>query len=213
MKLLFQPPIPHSLPLRKHPQRQRQRKDTRPKDQPQIHRQHQPRPIPQHPILQPHQDQRRNRHHRRRIQHPRQRRLPHRNPRRAPALPQTLRLRRQPSLLALPPLLLRQHGEDVDTRAQLAATHEEDVECACAGDRCERHEPAECGAGQRREALEARHEAVEAEGDGAGGGDGEEVGADERRGGEWGGFVGVGVVDGDVDGLVGDLPEEDAGVL
>jgi hypothetical protein len=36
---------------------------------------------------------------------------------------------------------------------------------------------------------------------------------EEGRGGERGGFVGVGAVDGDVEGLVGDLPEEDAACL
>lgn len=36
---------------------------------------------------------------------------------------------------------------------------------------------------------------------------------EEGGGGEGGGFVGVGAVDGDVEGLVGDLPEEDAAGL
>ena len=36
---------------------------------------------------------------------------------------------------------------------------------------------------------------------------------DDFGGGEGGGFVGVGVVDGDVEGLVGYLPEEGAGRL
>lgn len=36
---------------------------------------------------------------------------------------------------------------------------------------------------------------------------------EEGGGGEGGGFVGVGAVDGDVEGLVGYLPEEDAACL
>lgn len=65
----------------------------------------------------------------------------------------------------------------------------------------------------RRQAGQARDEAVEADGDGAGGADSEEVGLGDFGVGERGGFVGVGIVNGDVKGLVGYLPEDGASVL
>ena len=61
--------------------------------------------------------------------------------------------------------------------------------------------------------MEPRDECVEAERDAAGGADGEEVGLDQLRGSEGGGLVGVGVVNGDVEGLVGYLPGECAAGL
>ena len=61
--------------------------------------------------------------------------------------------------------------------------------------------------------MQARDECVEPERDAAGGADGEEVGLQQFGGGEGGGFVGVGVVDGYVEGLVGYLPGECAAGL
>ena len=61
--------------------------------------------------------------------------------------------------------------------------------------------------------MEARDECVEAERNAAGGGDGEEVGLEQLGGGEGGGFVGVGVVDGYIEGLVRYLPGERAAGL
>jgi len=102
-------------------------------------------------------------------------------------------------------------GIDVDSLADLLGAHEKDVEGAGAGDGGEGDEAGEDGAGGGGEAFEAGHKGAQAQGDGAGGGDGEEVGFGQLGSGERGGFVGVGAVDGHVEGLVGDLPEEGAG--
>lgn len=206
MKLPLQTLRPHPLPLRKRRQRQRQDRITRHQNQPQIHRRRPPRIPPKPPPLQPHQHQRRQDHNRTAIQHPAHRRLAHRQRRRLAAPPQALDV----ALL----LGVRRHREHVDARAHLLAAHEQHVEEAGRGDGREGDQAAEdefCG---RRHAGEARDEGIEAHGDGAGRANGEGVGLGDFGPGEGGGFIGVGRVDGDVEGLVGDLPGDgSAGLL
>ncbi len=101
----------------------------------------------------------------------------------------------------------------MDALAYLLPSHQKDVQRARRGDGCKGNKAREgyfCG---WRDVLEAGDEAVEAESNGARGGDGEEVGLNEGGGGEGRGLVGVSAVDGDVEGLVGDLPEEGAPCL
>jgi hypothetical protein len=209
MILLLQRARLHSLPLRKRSQRQRQRKDTRRQNQPQIHRQHHPRPLLQ-PLrtLQPHQDQRRQHHDRRGVQHAADGRLANREGGGLPRLPHGRDV--VAGFLAGGLLRVGLHGVDVDALPDLVAAHEEDVQGSRGGDGGEGHEAREDELGGGGDALEAWDDGVEAERDGAGGGDGGEVVLGEGGGGHGGGFVGVGVVDGDVERLVRDLPEERA---
>ena len=99
-------------------------------------------------------------------------------------------------------------GVDVDALADLLGAHEEDVEGAGAGDGGEGHQAAEDRAGRWAQPSQARDHGVQADGYGARGRYGEEVRFAQLPGGEGRGFVGVGAVDGHVEGLVGDLPEE-----
>lgn len=205
MKLPLQTLRPHPLPLRKRRQRQRQHRITRHQNQPQIHRRRPPRIPSQPPPLQPHQHQRRQNHNRTAIQHPTHRRLPHRQRRRLATPSQALDV----ALL----LGVRGYREHVDARAHLLAAHEEHVEEAGRGDGRKGDQAAEDEFCRGGDARQARDEGVEADGDGARGADGEGVGLGDFGPGEGGGFVGVGRVDGDVEGLVGHLPGDGAAGL
>lgn len=200
------------LTLWERAQRQRQRKQRRRQDQTQIDREDQAGTglEPVH-LLQPDQDQGRQDHDGRGVQHAADGRLADGQGGRLPALAQTLD--GLAGDLALPLLLLRQDRVDVDALADLLAAHEEDVEGAGARDGGEGDQAAEDESGVGGDVLETRDEGVEAQGDGARGGHGHAVGFGHGGEGERGGLVGVGAVDGDVEGLVGDLPEEGAGCL
>ena len=89
----------------------------------------------------------------------------------------------------------------------LFGSHEEDVQSSSAGDCGEGDQSTKDGFGGWTDAFEAGDESVEAKSYGAGGRDGEEVGLSDLWDGERSGFVGVGVIDGDVERLVCDLPE------
>lgn len=89
--------------------------------------------------------------------------------------------------------------------ADLLAAHEEDVQHTGAGDGGEGHETAQNRSGGGADA-QARDEGFQTQRDTARGSYGEAVGFNDLAGGERGGLVGVGEVDGDVERLVGDLP-------
>lgn len=211
MKLGLQRARLDKLPLRERAERKRQRGQTRRKDQAEVDGQHEARVVaqPGH-LLQAHERQRGDDHDRGAVEDARQRGLADGDGGGLPAAAQGGELGVG---LAGGAVLRRQDGVHVDALADLLAAHEEDVEGACAGDGGEGDEAAEDELRSRGDAREARDEGVEAEGDGAGGADGEDVGLGDFGGGEGRGLVGVGVVDGDVEGLVGDLPEQGAGRL
>lgn len=90
----------------------------------------------------------------------------------------------------------------------LFAAHEKDVEYTSEGDGSERDETTGDELRVRRKALEAWDSSIETVCDTARCADGKEVRLDDCRCSKWGGFVGVGVVDGDIERLVGYLPAE-----
>lgn len=92
----------------------------------------------------------------------------------------------------------------------LLAAHEADVERTGGRDGSKRRQAAEKKARGGREAAQARDKGVEPHGDGAGGRDGSGVGLGQDGVGLRGGFVSIGIVDGDIERLVGDLPEKRA---
>nr|POE86431.1 hypothetical protein CFP56_46615 [Quercus suber] len=158
--------------------------------------------------LQAHEQQRRQHHDGRRVEHARHGRLADGERRGLLRLAERgERLVRGLALLARRRRLVR---EDVDARADLLAAHEEDVERAGAGDGGEGHQAAEGRARGGAEAPEAGDEGVEAHGDAARRADGEEVGLRDLAGRQRGAFVRVRVVDRHVQRLVGHLPADRA---
>jgi hypothetical protein len=92
--------------------------------------------------------------------------------------------------------------------ADFFAAHEEDIESASGGHGGEWDETAEDEPSIWRDALETRDDCVKTKGDRAGCRNGEEVGFNDFGGGERSRFIGIGVVDCNVEGLVSDLPEK-----
>lgn len=106
-------------------------------------------------------------------------------------------------------VLLGEHRPDVDALDDLVAAHEVGVEAGGRGDGGKGDQAAEDVAGRGGD-VEARDEGVEAQGDGARGADGREIRLDHDLGGHGRRLVGVGRVESDVEGLVEDLPPDDA---
>lgn len=156
--------------------------------------------------MQPHENQRRQDHDRGRIQHATDSSLAYSNGRSLLALAEWLvfHLTRVHALL----LLVGQDGEHGDAVLDFLAAHQEDVQHTSEGDGSEGDEAAGDELGIGREALEARDCGVETVCDTARRADSEEVRLGNGRCGERGGFVRVGVVDGNVERLVGYLPAE-----
>ena len=208
-ELLLQRLHANRLPLRKRAKGQRQRENTRHENHAQVHRQHRARPRLQPLLLlQSDQEQRREHHDGRGVEDAGQRGLADRQG--CGLLGFAHRFDFLAILFALGFLVGGLDGEHVDSEPDLFAAHQEDVQRAGGCDCCEGHEATEDHARVWGEAFEARDYGVEAEGDGAGGTDGDKVVSYQGLGGEGGGLVGVGGVDGYVEGLVGDLPEERA---
>lgn len=153
-ELLFQTLRLDSLPLRKYGQRQGQRKHRRRENETQVHGQHGPWSL-LHPLraLQPDQDQWRQDHDRRRVEDARECRLAYSKGGCFFRFTQGLQFRAAGLAFLARGLAIR--GEDVDASSDLLATHEEDVESACAGDSGEGDEAAEGGARCWAEAFEA----------------------------------------------------------
>lgn len=115
--------------------------------------------------------------------------------------------------LALGTVGVRQDGVDVDALADFFTTHEEDVQGRGTGDGGEGNKTGKDETGIGGDALETRDEGIQANCDGARGRDSHEVRLADLGQGKRGGFVGVGVVDSDIEGLIADLPEEGSGGL
>ncbi len=203
------------LALRERRKSEGERNVAHAENQAQVHREGEAR-VSAQPLgaLEPDEDERRHDHDRGAIENTTQCRLAH-GYRCGPAA------LAQRGHVALRPALSRQlclvgGGQDrvhVDADAHLLAAHEQYVEEPGRRDSGERHEAAEDQLCRGRHALEARDKRVQPHGDGTRGADGEEVGLRELRVRERRRFVRVGVVYGDVEGLVRDLPEDGAGVL
>ena len=191
------------LPLRERRQRQRQHRVARHQDQTQVHGRRQLGPLLE-PVgaLQPHQHQRRDHHDGRAVEHARQCRL---------ADGQGGGLLAAAERRGL--FVAVADGVHVNAGAHLLAAHQKHVEGAGAGDGGKWHEAAEHKTSRRREPSQTGHEAVEADGHGARRADGQEVGLGQLAVGQGRGLVGVGVVDGDVERLVSNLPQNGAGGL
>lgn len=215
MELLLQTSSADRLALWEGRQSQRQRKEGGRQDQTQVDGEDHARTGAQPCcLLQADQDQRWEDHDGCSVQHTTDGRFADGEGRGLLGLAQTLDgLGIVTGLLALDALCVRENGVDVDTAADLLATHQEDVQSAGAGDSREGDEPGKDETGVGGDTLETGDEGVQAEGDRAGSGDGHEVGFGYLRSGEWGGLVCVGIVDRNVEGLVADLPEEGAGGL
>jgi len=94
----------------------------------------------------------------------------------------------------------------IDTPPQLLPPHQKHIQHTRRRHRRKRDQSSQRPANSRTQALQAGNSGVQAQSDTAGGGDGEHVRLDQCGGGEGRGFICVGVVDPDVEGLVGDLP-------
>ena len=174
MELLLQRFSLDPLALGKRSQRQWQNSVAGSQDQAQVDRRCVPRVLLQ-PLraLQAHQNQRRDYHDRRAVEHTAERSLSNSQRSRLLGLAQTLG----------GTLLLRNcsigllsgrgdglpGGEDIDARAHFFSTHEENVQGTGAGDGGEGDQTGEDEAGVGGEVLEAGDEVVQADGYGAGG--------------------------------------------
>lgn len=126
MKLLFQRIRPHLLPLWEGSERKRQNRVARNQNQTQIDRGRVPRVLLQPlPLLQPDQQQRRDDHDGRAVQHPTDGGLPDRDGGGLLALAQGFQIPRAFFRRC------RRNGEHVDARADLLASHQKDVERSC----------------------------------------------------------------------------------
>lgn len=122
-------------------------------------------------------------------------------------IPLRLSFRRQLQLV-----ILGEHRSDIDTLLRLIPSHQARIQETRRRDRRKGDQATQDvprGGGD----VETGHDGVEAQGDGARGADGEAVGLGEGRRRHGRGLVGVGAVDGDVEGLVDDLPGDDAAGL
>lgn len=214
LELLLEARDVNSLARRERGERKRQRKQRGTQDKCQIDRHNHTRAGTQ-PVrlFQTNQDQRGQDHDRRGVQNTGDGRLADSDGGSPFALAEALNGLSVLVELALGAISSRQDGVDVDTLADFLAAHEEDVQGGGTGDGGEGDEAGEDKAGIGRNAFEAGDEGVQADSHGAGGRDGHEVGLAYLRHREWGGFIGVGIVDGDVDGLVANLPEKSTGGL
>ncbi|KAI6772582.1 hypothetical protein HG530_003540 [Fusarium avenaceum] len=106
-------------------------------------------------------------------------------------------------------IIFRKHRPNIDTLDDLVAAHKIGVETGSCGDRSEGDESTEDVAGRGCD-VKSRNNSVEAEGDGARGSDGGEVRLDHDLGRHRRRLVTIGSVEGDVEGLVENLPAHNA---
>lgn len=108
---------------------------------------------------------------------------------------------------------LGEHGEHVYAGAHLLAAHEEHVEGTSRRDGSEGHQASEDRACGGRDALQPGHQRVETDGHRARGANRHEVGLGNLAPRQRGRLIGIRVIDGDVERLVGYLPCDRSGCL